>query len=387
MKEHPKNLRAWPRLLLGGLLACLLSTGTTPGQKPAPRKKKADKAVSGKQESQNKQGPRAPLGPNPNPGTYRTYDEVLALIGPHVITESMIRAPLKIAIEEARGRILSKDPQGRLPQRVIDSLKKDLLTRKAYDFLLADRVTSLNIPTEALENYLKNQVEKIVEKRRIQAGGWPQFVRNLERMGMSVQTFKKEERSRLQRILVRQEEVRKFLKGGELQVTPTELWEYYQEHKKDFVVTPDAKLRILTFGPTKGPGGIELSGLQAARLARKRILAGEDLEKVLQELGGDLQELKVLPKSGVAKALKAYTWDPKVQVLAYSPVRPFTRGRARILQVLERREGKTLPFQDPEVQRRILAKIRERRLRSIQLRQAWEQLNKIQAWPLDLIRR
>jgi hypothetical protein len=322
------------------------------------------------------------MGPPPKPSTYRNYDQVLALIGPHVITESMIRASLKIAVQEAKGRILSKNPQGRLPERVVDSLRKDLLQREAAQFLLADRVTSLNIPTEALENYLKNQVEKIVEERRIQAGGWPQFVKNLESMGMSVQTFRQEQRSRLQRILVRQEEVRKFLKGGELQVTPTELWDYYKAHRKDFIVTPDAKLRILTFSPSK-----ERSGMEVAQLARKRILGGESLETVLKDLGGDIQELQVLPNSGVAKTLKTYTWDPKVKPLEFSKVLPFTRGRARILQVLERREGKNLPFKNPQVQRRILARIRERRLRIIRLKQAWEQFSKIQAWPIDLIRR
>ncbi len=351
------------------LLASILLSAGTKGQKPSPSPKPSTP-------------PKPVLGPSPAAGSYRNYDEVLALIGPHVITESMIRIPLKIAVQEARARLLSKNPRGRLSRRAMDSLRKDLLQRKAAEFLLADRVTSLNIPTEALENYLKNQVEKIVEERRIQAGGWPQFVKNLESMGMSVQTFRKEQRSRLQRILVRQEDVRKFLKGGELQVTPTELWNYYKDHPKDFIVTPDARLRILTFGPSKG-----LSGIEVAKLAKKRLLAGEDLEKVLKELSGDSQELQVLPNSGVSKVLKFYTWDPKSKPGELSPVFPFTRGRARILEILERRQGKKLPFKDPEVQRRILARIRDKRIRIIRLRQAWEQFSKIQAWPLDLIRR
>ncbi len=322
------------------------------------------------------------LGPRPEPSSYRTYDEVLALIGPHVITESMIRDSLKIAIQEAKEHLRAKNPKGRLPDRILDSIRKDLLQRKAAQFLLADRVTSLNIPTEALENYLKNQVQKIVEERRIQAGGWPQFVKNLERMGMSVQTFRKEQRSRLQRALVRQEEVRKFLKGGELQVTPTELWNYYQSHQKDFIVTPDATLRILTFPPSKGRSGLEI-----AKLARKRLRGGEDLEKVLEELGGDAQELQVLPDSGVAKTLKTFTWNPKVKPGEFSPALPSSRGQGRLLQIVSRREGKKLPFKNPDVQRRIVAKIQDKRIRIIRLKQAWEQFSKIQAWPIDLIRR
>ncbi len=376
MKYQASLLRGAFPFLFAGLLISAHAIGQKSTKQPIQQPTKRE------QEKRGQQPAKPVMGPRPAASSYRTYDEVLALIGPHVITESMIRVPLQLAVQDAKSRILSKDPRARLSERAMDSLRKDLLQRKAAELLRAERVTNLNIPTEALENYLRNQVEKIVEKRRIQAGGWPQFVKNLESMGMSVQTFRKEQRSRLQRLLVSQEEVRKFLKGGELQVTPTELWNYYKDHPKDFIVTPDARLRVLTFGPLKGQSGIEV-----AERAKKRILAGENLDTILRELKGDIQELQVLPNSGVSKVLKFYTWDPKAKPGELSPVFPFTRGRARVLQILERRQGKKLAFKDPEVQRRILARIRDKRIRIIRLRQAWEQFSKIQAWPLDLIRR
>ncbi|GEM_PF-2886164 len=360
-------------LLLGAGAAPALQNPAGKPQGPAPDPRGPSPATQG----------RRPQGPQPAPEPFRTFDRALALIGDKVITESRIRDALEVALEAELRDIQSRRPGARLSPRVVESIRRDLVRREVENIIEADKTGSLGFPKDAIENYVRRTVDRILEEKRRESGSWPAFVKNLERSGLSVQDFREQQSQRVRLELVQQEETRRLIRGGALHLTPQELYRYFRAHRGEFRRPGEAVLEILRF---EAKGGKTAAARAKAALALLSKDPKAELPPGLRPEGR--QSRTITENDGTAAVLRNFAFDPSTRPGSLRPGPGGLEGpTVRLIRLLRRTLPKEPDFLDPEVQRRITRVLRDRRKDRIRLKILYDSLRRVQTWPPDLFRR
>jgi len=151
-------------------------------------------------------------------GLSEVVDKIVVVVNDQTITSSEIDAVIKPLIEELKKNSSPEE----LPQKIA-GLRKDVIERLIEDRLILQEAKKLNI--EAGNNEIEERLQQVKAKFPDQES----FEKILAEQGMNLWQLKKTYKDQ---IMVRKM-IRQYVKSH-LQITPTQVSEYYKQHLNDF---------------------------------------------------------------------------------------------------------------------------------------------------------
>jgi peptidyl-prolyl cis-trans isomerase SurA len=293
--------------------------------------------------------PLAPIG-----GNDTVVEEIVARVNNSIITRADIRRAHESTIEELKSQNVP-DSEKVLAQRDKDQLK-DLINQQ----LLIQKGQDLGYTADT---ELIKRLDEI--RKQVGAKDMDDLAKYAEAQGISFEDFKNNLRNQLISQHVIQSEV-----GSHIQVTPTDVKQFYDDHRKDMEQPEQVRLSeiLIPVDSPKGPDGKDIAGAEptpeavaAAEAKAKelydKIKGGATFEETAKtnskgptaENGGDLGYFK---RGALAKELEDKTFAMKSGEVA-EPIR--TKQGFVILKVAEHTEAGVPDIKkvEPAIQERL----------------------------------
>jgi hypothetical protein len=298
------------------------------------------------------------------------YDEVVAVAGSTVLTESEFRDRLALAIEERQRDLEAKTPGAKVGPTEIDQMRAMLRGNRVTQIAVADYIDTLGLDPDLVKNAVDRLVREQVEKSRQEAGSTTAFLEQLKARGVNYKDFEEKTRTEIRHSLAWSEEMRKLQQGSPLLATPLEMQDFYQRHREQFVVQDEADVEALRFDKA-----------ESAKAAAIRLQKGEPAEAVAKELGGSFSALTGITKAtGHQPFVKDFALAAESKAGSLSP--PIDNGGLHwLLRVSRRVAGGVQPFESREVQQQIRGElVRQRRVELFRRLEEQERA-RLEIWP------
>jgi hypothetical protein len=359
----------WTGLVLASLLGACSGT-QVPMPEPVPSAPQAEPAPAPADSGAGQRMPRE-LEAKAIP-----YDEVLAVAGSTVLTESAFRERLALLIEEEQRKLEAKAPGAKVGPAEIDQMRALLRRTRVTQIAVADYIDTLGLDPDLVKNVVDRLVREQVEKSRQEAGSTTAFLQQLQARGINYRDFEEKTRTEIRHSLAMSEELRKLQHGSPLLATPIEMQDHYQKNRDRFVVQDEADVEALRF-----------DAADSARAAATRLQKGEPAETVAKELGGSFSALSGITKATGHQAFVkdfALAADAKAGSVS-APIE--SDGLHWLLRVTRRVAGGVQPFESRDVQQRIRTELVEQRRDEMYRRLEERERARLEIWPPEPVSR
>ena len=301
----------------------------------------------------------APLPVKPiGESLHYTQVKVAATIGHDaVITDDevwqMVRSRMREYVELTGAAREAKEKQI-YKEELRELIGRELLVLELFDRMKKNKVEA---KIDELKKFAGEQAEKDIADRKKRQGlgnlSEAEFVTVLQQQGLSYKALKRQiEQDNLSRIYLDQ-----MVKDKVKYISINDLWDYYQEHPKDFAVQDRVKWLDLfvSFRNFKTPEDAKAH----ATAAWKSAMAGSDFVELVKKMGQGDSNLRDGEGIGQKRGeIQPSELEPVLMDMAANQVSPLLQTSAgyHIVKVIEREKAGTLPF-DEKVQALIRAKL------------------------------
>jgi parvulin-like peptidyl-prolyl isomerase len=270
-------------------------------------------------------------------------ERVVVKVNGDMVTQSEFQARQVAAVQAARIP----------PERIEQFLRENnarILQEAIDDLLLVQRADEIGV--KLTPAYIKEVIEGIKKENNI--GSDDELNAQLRKEGMSLDDLKRN----IERSILTREVMRRELES-KMAITEADARADYEARKGDYVHQPTVHLQEIVL-PAAG-------GLEAATDLVKRARAGEDFAELARqnsrgptrESGGDLGKVS---RGDMAAEIEKVAFT--LSAGGISDPLPAANGGYRILRVVERTEGRTVPFAEvkDEIVRRLgIARVGQQR--------------------------
>lgn len=211
-----------------------------------------------------------PAAEAPADGAPVTFDAVAASVNEHLITLGDVLAAMASTQRDLMQRYRGDELRGKL-REAFEAARAQSIERKLI--VSAFKEEAGQIPDWAVER----ETHQVVQESF--GGDAIEMRRALQADFMTEEDWREMTRERL---IVSAMRARKI--GGNVQVAPRRIGEYYEAHKDRFAEPESVRLRLIAIGPE----GADAEARRAkARTVLERIEAGEDFAAVAREVSDD----------------------------------------------------------------------------------------------------
>jgi len=266
-------------------------------------------------------------------------ERVVVKVNGDMVTQSEFQARQVAAVQGARVP----------PERIEQFLRENnarILQEAIDDLLLVQRADEIGVRLSAA--YIKEVVDGIKKENNIASD--EDLNQQLRREGMSLDDLKRN----IERSILTREVLRRELEA-KMNVTEADARAEYEARKADYVHQPTVRLQEIVVPASAGP--------QAATELARRARAGEDFAELARqhstgptrESGGELGQVS---RGDMAAEIEKVAFALAAGGIS-DPI-PAAGGAWRILRVVEKTEGRTVPFaeaKDDIVRRMGIARI------------------------------
>jgi parvulin-like peptidyl-prolyl isomerase len=285
----------------------------------------------------------------------------VAYVGSTSITASELEARYQSALSW-----FPKESNDPIDQTIVHRIKKQLLEDRIDELILLQEARHV-IPLEqrkAMWKQAQARAQKIIEAERT---AQPKPPNPPERQASASDEQTDDEAKRKLR-LARQFRDRTLIESYVARTVrkPTlfsrdELLDFYTQHRDQFYVPETATFRAIQLGFAYFQSNQE--AIDVAEQVRKRILAGEKMEKLARDysLGPDAEQeglWEKVTKGGLKEPLNELVFSLPVGVVSSVVA---TDDAAVVARVESRQPGVHRPFEDPDVQREIKATLQQQK--------------------------
>ena len=208
-------------------------------------------------------------------GGRQLVDGIAAVVGDEIILESEVDEELYIYQMRSGSQIASSEIEavrGEIVQEMIDEM---LLVAKAH----RDTI-------ELTEGELESEMERRVSELRARHGSEEAFTASLAEEGVTLDELKAIYRDDIERRLLAEKVVRADV-HSKIDVTWGEVSEYYEEHRDEIAVIPEAfQVAGILVAPQVSESA-KRAAIERMTEARRRLESGEAFETVARELSDD----------------------------------------------------------------------------------------------------
>lgn len=209
-------------------------------------------------------------------------DRIVAVINDDIITLSELNA----AFSPYMARIEAQY-KGTEKERIVSEGKKTILDRLVDHMVVEQesKKSGITVKDEEVMNVIKN----ILADRKLL---FPDFLKSLEKEGMTLDAYKKD----LKEQLLRQRLIRREVQS-KIVISDEEIGEYYTQHRDDYEGKEAVRIKqILLAVPAGSTQDIRGNMRNEAENLRKRIVAGEPFDAIAEkysqgpsaQAGGDI---------------------------------------------------------------------------------------------------
>lgn len=377
---------AWILLILfssgGRILAQSPANGTSNDASPAVSgKPAAKKSPAGKGS--------VPVSPKrriqaPSAGQWQTFDMVIAIIENKIITLSEVRPTIQAEIAKAEERAQARDPNARMkPQEkawFMQSMAWNLAQKKAHELQQLGSIKDLPVPEERVQQVIEDNVRRRIEKDQRLAGSAMALYDNLKAQGKTFAEYRAELRDQITLSIIQSQIFTKYMDGGNLKVTPAEMWDYYRQHSKEYKRDAKAKVEIYRLRLNKD----EAAALAQAGELRRELLSGGERKQLARKYRAFRHIQEFGPEDGHLAILTDFAFDTRNQVGAWSE--PQVDGDfVYIIHLESRLLGGLKGFKEIGVQRDIRSKILRSRLLELEVKLQQTKAKNLSIWPPNLM--
>jgi peptidyl-prolyl cis-trans isomerase SurA len=221
-------------------------------------------------------------------GNDTVVEEIVARVNNAIVTRADLRRSREQALDEIKQANVA-NPQQAIEQRDKDQLKdlinQQLLIQKGQDL-------GLNVDTDLIK-----KLDEI--RKQVGAKDMDDLAKVAEQQGVSYEDFKNNLKNQLISQKVIQQEV-----GSHLQITPTEVKQFYDQHRADMEQPEQVRLSeiLIPVATPKGPDGKDIA---SADPTPEAVAAAEAKAKELYEQikkGGSFEEIAKANSGGPTAA-------------------------------------------------------------------------------------
>ena len=308
------------------------------------------------------------------------YDEVLAIVGPEVVTRRQIHQDVQARLVQVLAEARRKNPKQQLDADTIRIVERQLVQEEVRDFLLADHVNSLGIERARIDAFVEQQLRKSIRKNEAEAGSSLELLERLRSRGLEYGQFVEQERRRIRRQIAISEEFRKARANSPLLATPKEMLAYYRSRPEDFRIKASATVSLLRFAAIAG----QKTAHERALAARKSLSSNAPIAEVEKAQQARLQVLEGVVQDGaVAEVVRRFAFADDAEVGRLSA--PVQVGSELWLMRLDKLvRGGMRAFLDREVQAEIRQALTKVKRNELFLDIERQERRRIQVWPRDL---
>lgn len=201
-------------------------------------------------------------------GRAQMMDGIAAIVNTNIITFSEVREMMLPVEMELRRQYSGKELQDKLRAAALDALntlvERTLIIQEFHS-------KEYKIPNSVVEERLREII------RRDYGGDKQLLIKTITAQGMTMPQFREKLHNQLIIQAMRQHQV-----TGELIISPTKIERYYEEHKEEYRVGDQVKLRLLMV-KKPGPDGSKEGPQKLIEEIHAKLRAGEDFGKLAEK--------------------------------------------------------------------------------------------------------
>ncbi len=369
-------------------------SGTSPASPAGPRQDPASKTGQAPTKTETKKGSEPKSSSTAAPTTrgpkrelrlaFRTFDTVLAIVGERIITLSDVRPEIDAKMLEIVETAKMRNPNAQMPpeekRRWTWRWAWALAQREAMTLQMLGNIKNMQVPEERVQQVINDNVERKIAQDITTAGSSMALYDNLRAQGKTFEEYKAELRDQITLQIIRSQNYTKYLDGGNLKVTPAEMWDYYREHSKDYQREAKAKIELFRLRLNEDETGV----LSKAAELRRELMAGGDSKKLARKYRAVRHIQDLDPEGGQVAILSKFAFSRATQVDSWSL--PEVSGpHVYIIHLLSRNDAGLKSFKDTEVQRQIRSKILQSRIEELNRKQQSSHIQNLSIWPPALL--
>lgn len=377
--------------IAGCLLFGALTLGTASAQNPLPSApaKGAQDGPAAKTAAPSATSPRAANKPKTSDRRlqFRTFDMVLAIVGEKIVALSEVQAEIDAQRLKYVETMRARNPNARMSaneRRLFEyQWAWRFAQKKAARLQMLGNIRKMPVPEEVVQRAIEDNVQRKVAKDITDAGSSSALYQNLKDQGKTFEEYRAELRDQVTIQIIQSQTYSKYLQGGNLKVTPAEMWDYYKSHSRDFPQEAKARVDVFQLSTNKDPK----SAMDKAHELRNRLMREGASRKLLREYRAFQNSRPVRPGESQRTdpdPVERFAFSPSTNVGAWSM--PEVEGRfVSIFHLVSRQDQGLRGFKEVEVQRKIRSSILQARLVELERKLQRKQALSLSVWPPALL--